>query len=309
MEKSGYYEFNHLTEVISTCEECRTLGCDKKETDGIPDWCPRLLEQITYAEDCIINHPEVKRRFKTLENLSHTYNYGIEHSIAVAKIGEQLLACDDSEYQGKNIKLLYIASVLHELGRSNDYSNWGDDYWHDSAIIAERLLSTIPELSVHDKYEIIEAIDRHVLDIGHTRPVMAALCFGSKLSLISNHFKRNLSLDEFSQLPEHEKQAFFTRNITFHTEERETPSDSQLVGVLTLHYNQKSGRAYGFAPEFNPELLAKFAKPIQGSREVAINFLGLDDFEMHLSNNSPFYLADKDPEVTIIPLESFTKKE
>ena len=308
MEKSGYYEFNHLTEVISTCEECRALGCDKKETNGIPDWCPRLLEQITYAEDCIINHPEVKRRFKILENLSHIYNYGIEHSVSVAKIGEQLLACDDSEYQGKNIKLLYIASVLHELGRSNDYSNWGDDYWHDSAIIAECLLSSISGLSTHDKYEIIEAIDRHVVDIGHTRPLMAALYFGSKLSLISNHFKRNLSLDEFGQLPEHEKQAFFTRVITFHKEERKTQSGVQLIGVLTLHYNQKCGRAYEFAPGFNPKLLAKFAKPIQGSREVAINFLGLDDFEIRLSYKSPFYSADKAPEVIVIPKEAILGK-
>ena len=273
---------------------------DPKKYARIPDWCPHILARIDGVRARLKENVEVKAEMARLKEV-FVYDYGESHSLAVAHLGQQLLECDTEEYQGKNIRLLQIAALLHALGNYDDQIQPG--YWTKSAICAERLLSSITELSTFEKMTIIKAINCRKTDALRSNPVAAALYFGEVLRRIANHFKKNLSLEEFNTLSEFEKQAFFTTFLTFRVERNE-----KTTGVLTLHYNHKGGLLYGFAPEFNPELLAERKDLIDNPREVAMDFLGLDDFEIRLSYKSPFYSADKAPEVTIIPKEAILGK-
>ena len=299
MENSNHYEYNHLVQVISNCEDCRVSNCKYSEKNGIPDRCPYLLDQIEYVEKRLRSNPDVVSRLELLADEDTPYDYGMTHSAIVARIGEQLLRCKKGEFQEKNILLLRIAALLHQLEGYNFFN-----YWHRSAAGAERLLAQVPELSLYDKVAIVEAIERQANDSGHIAPVSAALYFGRILSFAMHHFKKNLSPDEFHKLDDFEKQAFYTRDITFSLDR-----EGLAKGNLVLHYNQKGSRAYGLPAEFSPELFAGHQEIIQNARAVAMEFLDLDDVDILVSTRSSVCPLSEDRTIVKIPLEEFCGKK
>ena len=301
MKNSNCNEYNHVMLVINKCDDCPAPQCEYRTENGIPDACPYLLEQIKSAKNRLRNNPDVVRRLSRLENLSGAYDFGRGYSSNIARVGEQLLRCKEKqgEFEDKNILLLKIAALLHRLDGYNLYN-----YWHSSAVHAEQLLSQVSELSLYDKLAIIEAIEHHTDSENYTAPVSAALFFGNALCLAMYHFRTDLNPEEFSKLSAYDKQAFYVRDITFSLDQ-----DNPKKGYLVFHYNERGFRAYGLPPEFRPELFVEKSELILGPRQVAMNFLGLDDVEILLSTRSSVCPLSEDKTLVTIPIEDFTKKK
>lgn len=284
-----YQSRNILVQTIDNCSDCR----DKDSCDiyagglsagdcrhKIPDRCPRLLKQLDYVALCLRHHPEVQRMFKTIVEEPCLHDHALLHTDVVTTIGSQFLdACKSTSFR-KDLCLLRIAALLHELGRAEDAKH---DSTFASARLAEWLLSQVNGLSLTDKLTIIDAIlFQNELERVKTSglPVIAALFFGDKLSFGRASFKPKI-LKNISELSDFDKQAYSIKRVSFKVQKQTEP-----IGVLTITYDQRDAFLMGFGDEFNTEAFAACPELIVEPYEVAKQYLGIKDFRVRVLSSS-----------------------
>lgn len=287
-----YQSSNELVQTIYRCIDCRDNdSCDiyaGGATAGdhrykIPDRCPKLLKQLDYVALCLRHHPEVQRMFKTIMDEPCLYDHALAHADVVATVGSQFLdACKSTSFR-KDLCLLRIAALLHELGRAEDAKH---DSTFASARIAEWLLSQTIGLNLTDKLTVIDAIlFQHELERVKMSglPVIAALFFGDKLSFGRMSFKSKIPKN-ISGLSDFDKQAYSIKRVSFKVHKQPRPT-----GILTITYDQRDAFLMGFGDEFCPEAFSDCPELIVEPYEVAKQFLGIEDFRIRVLSSSLRY--------------------
>lgn len=299
-----YQSNNVLVQTINNCVDCRdSYDCDIYTRDitvdcrhKIPDRCPKLLKQLDYVATCLRHHPEVQKRLRIVAEEPYLYDHGLAHADVVTTIGNQFLDAYKGASFRKDLCLVRIAALLHELGRVEAE---GHDPTFASAQVAECLLSQVSGLSLTDKLTIIDAIlyQNELLHVvASESPVVAALYFGDKLSFGRACMKSKV-LKNILELSDFDKQAYSVMRVSFRVRRPE------MTGVLTITYDRHEAFAMGFGEEFTAEAFTECPELIVGPYEVAKKYLGLKDFRIRVRSASLLYPGEQ--EEYIFSVEDF----